>query len=354
MKFTLCAIHVPSGTFGEEPFDLTTLPFAIVENVRIENVSDRFREDAFNLWREDIGTRAWDALRGIRHALVHRYDPRPTFDETKRRYTSEEEISQQSETLVRWLDACLRLIRPMRQSVFLIHGDIREDGTFDVRGFEAPSDPFIEVPEAHKLFALRNSDAVDLKTYASEFLRAMRGQFWKFRMAVQFHERGFFQPLDWKARYILWCAAIEAIYTTHNFEHKGRQVLIARLKWFLGAETKMYEPPRRWDTAVGSDLTIGEVLDDVFELRNYIAHGDRIPDDFFNETPRHSIAGPVLKPEVLTEAVSFIIRTSLLKILRDGLLGHFIDAEPAEAHFAAQKLTARDIRAAQARGQSSS
>lgn len=347
MKFTLCAIHPQSGALGEEPFDLTTLPLPIAEGVQIENIADRFSEGTFNLWRQDIGTRASDALNRVRYGLVHRYDPASTFDETTGQYTSGDEISQRSETLIRSLDACLRLIHPMRKSVFLVHGDIREDGSFDVRGFDAPSDPFIEVPEAHKLFALRNRDAHDLRTYAPEFLRAMRDQFWKFRMAVQFHERGYFQPLDWKARYILWRAAIEAVYTTHNKGHKGSLVAKARIRDFLGADTKIYEAPHRWDPTHGSDLTISQVLDDLYELRNYIAHGDRIPDAFFNDTPRHSIAGPVLKPEMLTEAASFIIRATLLKILQDGLLDHFIDAGPAEAYFAARKLTARDIRAAQ-------
>lgn len=42
----------------------------------------------------------------------------------------------------------------------------------------------------------------------------------------------------------------------------------------------------------------------------------------------------------------FIIRTSLLKILRDGLLDHFADAGQAEAYFGAQGLTLKALRVA--------
>jgi hypothetical protein len=51
--------------------------------------------------------------------------------------------------------------------------------------------------------------------------------------------------------------------------------------------------------------------------------------------------------EVLVEAASFIIRSSLLKILRDGLTNHFIDASAAEAYFDANGLTNSKIRARQ-------
>jgi hypothetical protein len=51
---------------------------------------------------------------------------------------------------------------------------------------------------------------------------------------------------------------------------------------------------------------------------------------------------------VLHEAASFIIRASLRKVLRDGLLDHFAEAGPAEAYFGAQKLTRRELQAASA------
>ena len=76
----------------------------------------------------------------------------------------------------------------------------------------------------------------------------------------------------------------------------------------------------------------------MYKIRNYIAHGDRIPDRYLRETVRNSFGGPVFVYAMLFEAQSCIIRTSLLKILRDGLLNHFADARSAEAYFGAQGL----------------
>lgn len=333
MKFNLYPIYALSL---DPPFDLTTLPFLIAENVYIEEVNGRFREDCFDLWREAIGTQAFRALTHIRFALVHRYDVTPGRNLTG--VQLEGQIDQHSQNMLRSLDACLRLIRPMRQAASLIWGDVRDqDGTFAVRGFETPPLDFIDVPEAQKLNRLRNRDAADLRTHAPIFLKAMRGEFWKFRMAIQFHQLGHFQPLDWKARYLLWCSAIESLYTSHSPEHRGSLVAKSRIRYFLGDETQIYEPSHPWDTP--QTLRIKDILDDLYEQRNYIAHGDKIPDAFFNEIARHGIAGPVRKPEMLLEAASFIIRTSLLKILREDLLSHFVDAGPAEMYFAARNLT---------------
>ena len=78
-----------------------------------------------------------------------------------------------------------------------------------------------------------------------------------------------------------------------------------------------------------------------------MAHGDKIPEPFFQDILRHGLNGDVVKAEVLMEAASFIIRISLLKILRDGLLNHFTDAASAEAYFGAQNLTKSALRGAQ-------
>ena len=51
--------------------------------------------------------------------------------------------------------------------------------------------------------------------------------------------------------------------------------------------------------------------------------------------------------DVLFEAQSLIIRATLLKILRDGLLDKFVDAKASEAYFDANGLTNSKIRARQ-------
>jgi hypothetical protein len=345
MNFTLYPIYWVADGIEGVPFDLGRLPIDIAENVRIESVRERFREGAFELWNSRIGTIVVDELERVRFALVHRYDPEPIM--VGGELIGEQHRSAESEQLVRMLAACLRLIRPMRQSALMIHGKVRdEDGSFDVGGFDVPPSHLIEVPEVQKLFKLRNQDAHDLQILAPQFLEGMRGEFWKFRMAVQFHELGHFQVTDWKARFLQWCSAIESIYTTHHPEHQGKLLATRRIKWFIGQNTNIYAPGDLLDLVQDPGITVGQIVDDLYDMRNFMAHGDRIPDSYFRDDLRVGLNGGVKRGEVLLEAASFVVRTSLLKILRDNLLDHFTDAGPAEAYFGAQGLTNTAIRAA--------
>ncbi len=325
MEFAFVPLHsLGHRGFGER-FDLARLPFRIADGLTIEDVEPCLPGDAFTLWKSMLGESTFEKVERVKHAIVHRYNE--SDGETDRGLT----------TLA---TSCLRLIRPMRQGVLsVVRGTIGEDGSFNVRGFELTERlSGVEVVEAHKLSTLRVVDAEGLCALLPEFIRAIEGEFWKFRMAAQFHDLGFFQSYNWKPKFLLWASAIESIFTSHSRDHQGTRVATERIKWFLGERTRIYPPAERWEAIPDCPLTIGDLLDDLYELRNFVAHGDKVPDSFFHTYPRTGVNGGVCKVEVLLEAASFIIRASLVKILRDGLLDHFADAAPAEAFFSAHGL----------------
>jgi hypothetical protein len=231
----------------------------------------------------------------------------------------------------------------------MMRGTIRDkDGSFDVTGFDLPNLWMHEVPEAQKLSSLRSRDCEELRRHASDFLRAMGGELWKFRMAVQFHELGFFQshPEEWKARLLLWASAIESIYTSNSRDHQGTAIATERIKWFLGENTSIYGPGDLSEFEQAPHLTVGQMVNALYNVRNFVAHGDRIPDLYFSNRLRDGMNGAGKFMDVLFEAQSFIVRTTLLRILRDGLLDHFADAKTSEAYFDANGLTNSKIRAA--------
>ena len=245
MKFTLYAVSAVArghrrGGADDDDFAVEQLPLELVEGVTLEDVSALIKEDAFEFVKTKMGTDAAETLQGIRYAFVHRYDPQQVRDESGM-IVSEEIPASKSTSLLQMVAACLRLIRPMRQMAVMMSGTVREDGTFEVDSFDHPLE-LLEVPQNQKLFHLRDRDVADLRRLAPEFLRTMRGEIWKFRMAVQFHELGHFQDYDWKARYLLWASAIESIYTSHHREHKGSLVARERIKWVLVTSTPLTHP----------------------------------------------------------------------------------------------------------------
>jgi hypothetical protein len=347
MRFNLYPIHwVAMPHLDPEPFDPNTLPFEIAEGVRIESI--RFIENAFELHRPHLGDDLIEVMQRVRYAIVHRYNP-DTFI-VDGAVIGEVQHNQRSEQLLREVAACLRLIRPMRQHAMLMRGTVRdEDDRFDVTGFDVPNLWLHEVPEVQKLWSLRNRDCDELRNIVPEFLRGMRNNRWKFRMAVQFHELGFFQshPEEWKARLLLWASAIESIYTSNSRDHQGSAVATERIKWFLGENTSIYAPGDLSEFDQDPHLTVGQMVNALYNVRNFVAHGDRVPDLYFSNRLRDGLNGAGMFIHVLFEAQSFLVRTSLLRMLRDGLLDHFADAQSAEVYFAANGLTNPQIRARQ-------
>jgi hypothetical protein len=90
-------------------------------------------------------------------------------------------------------------------------------------------------------------------------------------------------------------------------------------------------------------LTVADVIDEIYCLRNHIAHGDRVPDYYFRTPGRKAINGTIKKGEVLMESISSIVRQALLRILEKGLLNHFVDAAASEAYFTRNGLTTSAI-----------
>jgi hypothetical protein len=337
--FTLCAIYaVVADVVEGEQLDTSLLPLEITEGVWLENTSGRIKASFTPKDESHIGTFAVNALADVPCALVHRYDASPSYAKRALASAADHALQDHSQFLTSSLAACLRLIRPMPQFTKHMSGAIADDGSFVIKGFEHPV-PIFSVSEAHLHFKMRNRDAEDLRRYASEFLRAMRGEYWKFRRAADTHECGYFLT-DENARYWLWCSALESIFTTNKEGHREEQVAKARIKWFLGEQTPIYVPGDIPDSLPQPSVRIADVIDDiyVYVVRNCLAYGDPIPTHYF-EAMRQGIDRDVSHFEVLTEGLSLIVRSSLLKVLRDELLDHFASATAAESCFDGHHLT---------------
>jgi hypothetical protein len=327
-KIALYPIVGVTGDYLDEPFDLSALPAKIVPEVTIEDVKSMFDGKAFDLFKGFLSKRELESMKRVRFAIVYRY--------VDNYVGIGERPDMKAERVVRHLGACLRLIRLMQQDASFISGRILPDSRIDVQHFENPHE--MVVPAIQKLFRLRNRDVIRLQKVAPQFLTAMAGEFWKFRIAVELHESGHFSHAYWKGRFSLWCSALEALFTSNPYEHKGTIVAKERIKWFLGPRTLIYEPG---DTQTGQpqlSTKVEDVIDDLYQLRNCVAHGDKTPDKFFVST-RTEYDQNVVLAEVLTEAISRIIRASLLRILEGNLLNEFANGPASEIYFGSQGLT---------------
>lgn len=298
-----------------------------VENLTIEDVSPLITPDTFSLWKTDcfLSQDTISDLQSVAYAVVHRYSTERDRDE---------QIDQRSEELINLAATCLALIRPTRRSrAGHVTGVIKVGGVFDPQFFGA-HDP-AEVPEIQKLFTIRNQDIELLRSVLPEFLQLyekdetgrLKDEYEPIRMAVQLYEQAY-AIRYWKARHILWWAAIEALYGNAEDAAMARVYALFGDKNLVdGYRCLIYEQgdiPSCFTVSHDNGHTLGKVLPLIYDVRNSSAHGQKVPDPHFAQVP-HPVNRTVCLIDVLAEAATFIIRKTVIEILRRGFRERFKD-----------------------------
>jgi hypothetical protein len=322
-KIQLFRIYVDPFPF-EEPAPDKTTTILEGENLTVEDVSQMITPDTFTVWQQDC------FLANATFAVAHRYSS-PT--------DRDPDLDQHSADLVHSAVACLGLIRPTRRSrAGKITGTVKLDGRLEPQSFDAYEPA--EVPEVQKLFTIRRRDVETLKMILPEFLRIyekdcdgkLTDQYEPLRMAMQLYGEAYALHY-WKARHILWWAAIESLYgnaekaaTARTFSFFGNKSSIN------GYRCSIYEKgdvPSCFGYQTPEAVhTLGEMVPRLYKVRNASAHGQKVPDLYFGHIPHPFGTAPGL--DVLAEAATFVIRKTLTEILRRGLRDRFKDRDARE------------------------
>jgi hypothetical protein len=79
-------------------------------------------------------------------------------------------------------------------------------------------------------------------------------------------------------------------------------------------------------------VTVKNVLQDIYVVRNRLAHGDWFPKEFL-EKPGYD-GGASSYADVLIEATGIVLRRTLIKVLKESLLDTFCDKNRLDKYFA--------------------
>jgi hypothetical protein len=291
------------------------------ENLTVEDVSPLITSTTFSTWKYDcfLSKENIRALEGVKYALVHRYQSDQSRDA---------KLDQHSDEIVNLSVACLSLIRPTRRSrAGKITGTMSLDGKFEPQRFNTHVPA--EVPEVQKLFSIRHQDVEALSCLLPEFMQLYQKSdssqiledYEPIRMAIQLYEQAYANQY-WKARHILWWAAIEALYGNDPTTAKARiYAFFGDKDLTAGYDCSIYEKgdiPPIYGTGYSGDHTLGEMLPLIYDVRNLSAHGQRVSDPHFTQVP-HPFGDTVILIDVLAEAATYIIRKTVIEILRRGL-----------------------------------
>lgn len=310
-------------------------PYQILppENLTIENVSALIKPDTFSLWKRGchVSKHTADSLDSVKFAIVRRHkspNPGDGGPETN------------STLLIDYAASCLALIRPTRRSRAMhIRGVIKPDGSFDPYGFSARED-LADVPEIQKLFVVREQDIELLTSVLPEFIQLyqkdengkLTDDYEPLRMAVQLYGEGYALSY-WKARHILWWSAIEALYGN------SEDVAMARIYSFFGDKNRLdgyncpiYEKgdiPSCFYPPPDSLHRLGKMVPLIYDVRNASAHGQKVPDLHFVPVS-HPLGQGVAGLDALAEAATFIIRKTVIEVLKRGWRDKFKDRAARE------------------------
>ncbi len=310
-------------------------PYQILpsENLTIEDVSHLLTPTTFSLWKSEchLSKQTAEALEGVTFAIVHRHKSPNAGEGGPETYSA---------LLIDYAASCLALIRPTRRSRAMhIRGVIKPDGSFDPYGFSARED-LADVPEIQKLFEVRIQDIELLTSILPEFIQLyqkdengkLKDDYEPLRMAVQLYGEGYALAY-WKARHILWWSAIEALYGN------SEDAAMARIYAFFGNKTlvdgykySIYEPgdiPSCFYPSPDSLHPLGKMVPLIYDVRNASAHGQKVPDLHFVPIP-HPFGQGVVGLDALAEAATFIIRKTIIEVLKSGWRDKFKDRAARE------------------------
>ncbi len=282
---------------------LSRTPFPIWGDIAIENVEGLLTAEHFSLWREYIDQRSRKRLASAPVAMVHRYS---SDDLVGRR-------EEESKDLLFKVVTCLRLIKPTRDEFTAVQAKVGEGGQMDVFSVTPPSHVGLNVPSSE---ALNQTDVTDLRALnqcAAAFLEMADAGPAGFRRAIRFLNLGYQGMQDSVIQLITWVIGIESIYRVSD-EGMSQDELFSRIVTLLQAESDIYSDSAMRRYFGDFRLTVGDVLPDLFDLRNRLAHGLWVPDEWKDRSGHSTPGGSIVQyADTLREAASYILRKSILQ-----------------------------------------
>lgn len=298
-----------------------TCPFAILPNVFLADLRQQMKNLDLTLWsREYLSKHDVEKMQGWRYALIHRY--------------SEEEYMHgegelQSRDLLHKVFLGLRIVRPSKTPYQYLHARVKPDGSFDPSGFSRAEMPLTVFP-CDSWAPVRRKDAELLRAITPNLLRVYETKCQSVRRAVNILEMGYISQFP-DVKQLLWVTGLETLFTSAKFN--GAPVLIRRLRQFLGSKTRVYEQANFAAQVAVPSLKLKDVLEDIYLVRNRLAHGEWIPESFMTR-PGYAL-GAKSYADILLEATGIVLRMALIKILNESLLETFGDKDRLDGYFLA-------------------
>lgn len=326
-KITVTPVFGLADELDGEEFPLTLLPFEVGPGVFLADVSQQMKNADYSLWARDyLSKEDVKDLRGWHYALIH------YFDSEQYLISAPEE---QSRELVHRVFVGLRIVRPSWTPYQYLRAAVRQDGSFDPSGF-SKAEGRLTVSSCDAANSIRKRDAELLRAIVPALLAAYDTKCGPVSRAISILELGYVSEFR-DVKQLMWTTALDALFT--SAKNWGSDLAIRRIKRLIGPNTRIYEPADFPHYMSPPPFTVEQVARDIYRLRNKFAHGEWIPKEFLDKPGYSGKAGEQLNyADVLLEATSFVLRMSLVVILKQNLLDIFRTKESLDWYFSRSGL----------------
>ena len=282
-------------------------------------IHEQMENADFSLWARDyLSKEDVKKIQDWQYALVN------YCDEEQYLHSDPEALSRE---LVHRIFIGLRIIRPSSVPYQYLHAQIQPDGSFEPSGFMR-AEMRLTVFPCDSWSPIRGKDAELLKAIAPALLRAYQTDCQPVKRAMRVLEVGYISEFP-EVTQLMWIAGLEALFTSTSYS--GAAAAIHRIRQFLGSKTRVYEQSDFSSHVSVPSFTLKNVLEDIYKVRNKLAHGEWIPKEYI-EKPGY-VGGAHSYADVLVEATGIILRLALIKILRESLLETFGSKDNLDRHF---------------------
>ncbi len=201
----------------------------------------------------------------------------------------------------------------------IVNAEFTEKGLLNVDSVQCP-EPYV-MPPWGAFLSLENLSVAELGKLIDGVSSAIEADSAESRNPFQYLEIGLQTAFHhWKAGALLWMIGLDSLLAAQ------RETLFeSRLCRFLGTDTRIFPHDRVGRSPI---YTVGGVAADIYQMRNQIAHGDRIRESYLKKSEFHFDPpvseylriGACTYQSVLLEAALFALLAVLRKVILDGHL----------------------------------
>jgi hypothetical protein len=283
------------------------VPIKLADDLTVENVEGLLQPENFELWRDYITKKDRDELASTKVGIVHRF-----FSEE---HLGKPEADSQDRIYKAFV--LLRLIRPTRLNYSHIQLTVR-DHQPDVFNVAHPPLLTPNAPYLQMFNFLHDQHLHQLAELLPNFLKFAASAPWHLTRSTRFFEAGYSQITDPLLQFVIWNIGIASFFSEDK-EPLTDSALRHRIEQSVGAETDIFsESEIALFPTKPTPLPVKNLLLDMFEMRNCVVHGVRVPPRFDELTTNNPATGEAVHyVDVLREGVSFILRKLVLRSVKE-------------------------------------